>query len=313
MPVCAVAQTGLAYDSALSSADSLSIFRILDSLITALDEEGTNAQLVLRTGYNSNDAGQGSAFQLNQYGLSLGASYYHPSGLFADVAGYYSNTYEPQYYLTMLTGGYSYSGTKKFSFNLEYRKSFYHFDPEDFSPFPRLPTSFITNFSSGVYSNNLMSTVYFEHKVINIRVDYSFLFDWDMAPIHRMAPTASINFEKRGWLKTQKVSVFPSLSWLYGNGAVPTYQPLFDNRLEALFRIRNGLPLFEQVDAYKWGHLNLAVSIPVSVAWKKWSVMASYTYNWPKALPGETYILESGGYITCSLLHYIDLKRKRKS
>jgi hypothetical protein len=312
-PVCALAQTGFAYDSTMTQADSLSVFRLIDSLITALDEEPPGAQVVFRTGYNSNDTGQGSAFQLNQYGLSLGASYYHPTGFFADVAGYYSNTYEPQYYLTMATAGYTYSGTKKFSFNVEYRKSFYHFDPEDFSPFPRLPTSFISNFSSGVYSNNLTGTIYFEHKTINMRMDYSFLFDGSATPIQRIAPTASINWERRGWLKTDKISVFPSLSWVYGSGLVPTYEPLYKTRLEALFRTRNGLPLFEQVNATRWGTLNLALSLPISIAWKKWSVMGSYTYNWPQTLPGETYLLDDGGYITVSVLRYITLKRKRNS
>lgn len=290
----------------------MSIFRLLDSLITTIDDEET-AQVVIRMGYNSNDTGQGSAFQLSQYGLSLGAAYYHPSGFFGDVSGYFSNTSEPTYYLTMVSGGYTYSKAKKVSINLEYRRSFYHFDTEAYSPFPRLPTSFITNFSSGVFSNNFTSTFYFEHKAINLRVDYSFLFDWNIAPAHRVAPTASVNWEKRGCAKTEKIAVFPSISWLYGSGIVPSYEPLFDNRLQALFRIRNGLPLFEQVDQVKWGTMNLAISVPVIITWKKWSIMASYTYNWPKTLPGESYILPDGGYVMGSLMRYINLKPKRKS
>lgn len=183
----------------------------------------------------------------------------------------------------------------------------------DLSPFPRIPSTFISNFSSGIYTNSLAVTCYFEHKLINLRADYTLMMEPGAILSTRISPTASLNLEKRGWLKTQKVAVFPSIAWLYGSEVIPTYVRLYNTRLEALYRIKNGLPLFGQVDERQWGSLNISVSLPISVSWKNWAIMASYTYNWPGALPNSIYQLENGGYFACSATRYINFKNRRKS
>ena len=276
------------------------------------DVEETN-QLAIRAGYNSNINGYSNTAGLSEYGLSTGISFYHKSGLFADVNGYYSNELDPSYYQTMASIGYMSPPVKNFSFLAEYRKSFYHFDTgqsvdaPDYVYTARSLATFLSNYSSAIYSNALTGTVYFEYKFINLRFDYTLLVEADYKPAHRFSPTASLNFEKRKWLKTKKISILPSVSWLYGGSPYQYYDylKLYRTRLEALYRINNGLPLFKLTEktATDWASLNWSFTLPIYVSWKRTGASLSYTY----ALP------ESGGYFTFGLVRYIDLKNCRKN
>jgi len=298
-------------DSLLTRSDSLSIFMLLDSLMSSMENTPPTSQLAFRLGYNSNINATGSSFEFGQYGLSLGSTFYHKTGLYTDVSAYWSNENTPAYYLTTWSAGYINSQLRKWSFMIEFRKSFYRIDDEFVSPFPRITYNYIDNYSTGLYTNKLTSTVYFEHKIINLRFDYILLVESGTA--HRFMPALSLNFEKRYWKGIDKISFFPTASWLYGIGPVPEYISLFRTRLQALYRIKNGLPLYKQIDSQKSGTLNYALTAPVSVSWKNWSIMASYTYNFPKTLPGETFIVSNGGYFTLSVVRYVDLKGKRKT
>lgn len=310
---CACLAQGSVVSDTLSSIDSLSIFRLLDSLMQNLDDLEETNQLALRAGYNSNINGYSNTAGLSQYGLSAGASFYHKSGLFADVTGYYSTEYEPHYYQTMASIGYMNSSLKKFSFLAEYRKSFYSFDVQQPASTPdyifrvRGLANFSNNYSSVAYSNAFTSTVYFEHKLINLRLDYTLLAEGGYMPSHRVMPTASLNLEKKKWLKTQRIRVFPSVSWLYGGSPFDTYQfeKLYKTRIEALLRVRNGLPLFKvkKRTDLKWETLNWSFSLPISVSWKHTLASISYTHNLP----------ENGGYFTCSLIRTIDFRNRRKN
>jgi hypothetical protein len=308
-----LAQGNTALDTALTAVDSLSIFKLLDSLMQGLDEFEAPNQLAIRTGYNSNINGYSNTAGLSEYGLSTGVSFYHKSGAFADVSGYFSNEFDPFYYQTMATIGYMSPPVRKFSFLAEYRKSFYHFDTGQSADAPdylytaRSLATFLNNYLAAIYSNAFSGTVYFEHKLLNLRLDYTLLAETGFKPAHRFLPTASLNFEKRKWLKTKKISILPSVSWLYGGSPYQYYDylRLYRTRLEALYRINNGLPLFklEKKTATDWATLNWSFSLPVYVSWKRTAASISYTY----ALP------ENGGYFTTSLVRYIDLKNRRKN
>jgi hypothetical protein len=304
---------GIRADDTPPPLDSLGIFQLLDSLMQ-LEEwvDEPLSRLAIRTGYNSNINATGSPFELGQYGISVGSTFYHKSGLFADASAYFSNQNTPDWYLTTGSLGYTFS-LPKWSFVAEYRKSFYRINDDFISPFPRVTYNYIDGYSLGIHTNNLTGTFYFEHKKLNLRFDYSLLLESGELPAHRFWPTLSFNFTKRKWLKTEKVSFYPSVSWLYGIGPVQEYRKLYRTRLEALYRIRNGLPLLQQVENQQSGTQNIALTVPIAVFWKRWGAMASYTYNFPKTLPGETYVVENGGYFTCSVVRYIDIKNRRKS
>lgn len=315
LPCACLAQGSAASDTTLTSMDSLSIFRLLDSLMQNLDEVEPNNQLAIRAGYNSNFNGYANTTGLNQYGLSTGLTFYHKSGLFADVTGYASNQFDPYYYQTMASVGYMNSSLKKFSFQAEYRKSLYHFDTgqsadqypdEAYVKTVRGLATFTTNYASAIYSNALTGTLYFEHKILNLRLDYTLYGEKGFKPANRFAPTVSINLEKRKWLKTQRIAIIPSVSWLYGSYSYLyyDYERLFKTRLEALIRIQKNLPLFKVVKktTTDWQTLNWSFSLPVYVSWKRFSTSLAYTFVMP----------DNGGYFMCSVARYIDFKNRTK-
>src|SRR5262249_27230491 len=90
-------------DSILNSPDSMSILSLIDNLL--LTPEPPGSQLAVRVGYNNNIVGNGSS-AVNQFGITSGLSYYHKSGAYLDVAGYYTSEYKPSYYLTVASVGY---------------------------------------------------------------------------------------------------------------------------------------------------------------------------------------------------------------
>src|SRR5690349_516475 len=76
----------------LTSQDTLSIVDLIDSLLT-LDDE-LKSQLAVRVGYNSNVLEAGRTLGIENFGLSPAISYYHKSGLYADLTGYWSKDFD---------------------------------------------------------------------------------------------------------------------------------------------------------------------------------------------------------------------------
>src|SRR6187549_1691724 len=66
-----------------STDDSLSIFMLIDSLLAM--EAATGSQIAIRTSYNSNVLLAGRTLGIQNFGLAPGVSYYHKTGLYADV------------------------------------------------------------------------------------------------------------------------------------------------------------------------------------------------------------------------------------
>src|SRR5688500_15690403 len=91
-------------DTDLSLQDSLSIFHLIDSLLQQGDFEAS--QLAVRLSYNSNVMSTGRTLGIDNFGLSPGVSYYHKSGLYADLSGFWSKNFDPAYYLTVTSLGY---------------------------------------------------------------------------------------------------------------------------------------------------------------------------------------------------------------
>jgi hypothetical protein len=54
--------------------------------------------------------------------------------------------------------------------------------------------------------------------------------------------------------------------------------------------------------------MNYSVSFPLSLSIKNWSFLVNYSYNFPQALPGEQISLANSGYITASIVRYVNFK-----
>src|SRR5690349_16885518 len=120
-------------DDALSFEDSLSIFSTIDSLLQMGDLNAS--QLAVRLSYNSNVMSAGRTLGIQNFGLAPGISYYHKSGLYADVSGYWSQDFEPTYYLTITSLGYMHSFSKYFSIMGGYDHYFYNFGEDTYIPY----------------------------------------------------------------------------------------------------------------------------------------------------------------------------------
>lgn len=277
-------------DSILNSADSLSILDLIDGVLLAAEPPGS--QLAIRAGYNNNIVGNG-ATSVTQFGLNTGVSYYDKSGAYLDVSGYYSNEYEPSYYLTVGAVGYLTSINKYWSFLAEYDHYFYtpakSEEEEIYTP----------------YTNNLYLSNYFKVSKFVFRFDYNFYFGELLA--HRFAPAAGLNLTKKNWLNIDRITFMPTAGLWYGSDTIQEYVANYSNRLERLQLLAQRKPLFSLQDRTVWGIMNYTISLPLSVTYKNWSLMVSYNFNFQKGLPGESIENYRSSYAGLSVVRYFDL------
>lgn len=277
-----------------TAEDSLAIFDLIDSLLSAdpsiLGASLDQSQLAVRLGYNSNITSDNRTFNISQYGLAPGVSYYHKSGAYADVTTYWSNEFYPSFYLTVPSVGYLGTFTKHYSVLAEYSHFFYN-QPSD-------------SIVSVPYTNSIGASNYFEFKPVMLRLDYYLYFG--ERTNHRLMPSAGLNLVKRNWLGFDRVMFFPAISVMFGSEQVTTYG-VYDNLLLRILWNRTHarkVPLYYEETNTEFGVMNYAFTLPISFTKKEWSFLISYAYNIPKALPGETLSLESTGYLSFSITRY---------
>ncbi len=231
-------------DSLLTFSDSLSIFQLIDSLLT-LDELNDYSQLAFRIGYNSNVLWAGRTLGIDQFGLAPGISYYHKSGLFADASFFWSKDFEPNYYLTILSAGYMHTFSRHFSAMASYDRYFYNLEDE------YIP-----------YNNAVTLSPFLEFHPVNIRVDYTYYFG--ERSVHRVMPSVGVTLEKSNLFKIDKVSFMPSVFMLMGNETFseiifPTTRAEW---IAAYIRVRQGLTWYRIETRNVFGIMNYAIMLP---------------------------------------------------
>jgi hypothetical protein len=275
----------------LSFSDSLTVFRLIDSLMNLESVEAS--QLALRVGYNSNVLSAGRTLGIEQFGLAPGISYYHKTGLFADVTTYWSKDYDPNLYLTTISAGYMHIFSQKFSAIASYDHYFYHqLDDDIFVP----------------YTNAVTVSPNLDLKPFTFRLDYSFYFGDAYA--NRITPGISVNLKKKNFMGFDRVSFYPSFYLLMGDETITEFElvepktarELLDNWEK--YRMRYSIQLTER---NVFGIMNYAFTLPVNFSIKNWLFNLSYTYSIPQALEGEPLTLEESGFISAGLTFYIDL------
>jgi hypothetical protein len=284
----------LAADSMLLANDSGALLSLIDSLINA-PVTPLGSQLTFRIGYNSNVSSTGRTLGIDEFGLAPGIAYYHKSGLYADVSGYWSQQYTPTYYLTIGTLGYMAVPTKVWSVLAEYNR-FQYSSEED-----QLNTP---------YRNSVGVSNFFDVGKLFLRLDYQLFFGDKVG--HRVMPAVGFNFEKRNWARLSRIRVFPSVSVLLGSEKVSEEIPYSNDLREVLIRVRNGLPLYYTETSQKYGVMNYAFNFPVSVTLRNWTFMANYSYNIPKQLPGEIFDLNNSGFLSATVFRQLNFLPTRK-
>jgi len=282
------------------SADSLSLFQLIDSLlaITPLKESGS--LITTRVGYSSNIMATSRLAGLSQFGITPGVSYFHKSGLYIDVSGYYSQEYKPSFYLTIGSLGYL-KTYKKWTLMTEYSR--YMYTPSDSSYTP--------------YKNNFGLTNYFNIKPFIFRLDYLFYFGDKSA--HRITPSVAINLVKSNWKGIRKIQFYPTFSLMTGledvQTIINTYQLYTKDPALISYRIKHNLPLYylnsDIQTKSQFGVMNYTITLPLNISWKNWSFLASYVYNFTHALPGET-VGSNSGYFSFGITRYFQFSHQGK-
>ena len=320
-------------DSLFENESIPDLFKLADSIL-ALDSAHIST-LNVRLGYVSRVVTSGRTFGFNQFGAVPGITYYHSTGFYGGVSGYWSSEFEPQYYLTDFTLGFNKTFFSKLNLNLSH----------DFLEYnDTLP--------SHSFSSTGSVALYYQHKLGDIGVDYAFLYGNETA--HRFTGTINgkLRFRTSGFVNS--VTVLPTFSVQYGNANVlyvrqprtavaELYQIIKENNYPSLTRrqylrltylletdriaaarlllryheytpaqidkLLNEYYAGEYREDNTFGLMNYAFSLPVMLNHGRWTLTLNYTYNIPVALPGELYEYESNGYFSASLswlIHWVE-------
>lgn len=274
-------------DSIFSYSDSLSIFNMIDSLLNSQPDVGSS--MVLRAGFNSNIVAAGRSIGVSQYGATVGGSYYHKSGLFADVSMYWSEAYHPSLYLTTLSAGYLKTFLKNYTTMISYDRLIYN--------------NTDINVENPL-TNMLGVSNFVDIKPVTLRLDYSFYFGQKTA--HRITPGVSISLRKYKFLGLDRIAFTPTYQMLFGNATITSIQLAQRNSV----LLGRKLPIIQQTDSNEFGLMNHALSLPLRITKKNWSFTFSYSYNWPVALPKEESILPQNSYSSITLSKMINFKAR---
>ena len=179
--------------------DSLSIFNLIESVMAL--EVQSSSELNLHAGFTSSVTSAGRDYDINQQGVAPGVSYYHKSGIYADLSGYWNSDFEPNYNPTVFSLGYLTTLNEKWSYSLDYER--WIFNPKDTSDNP--------------LQNSIGASLNYEF-VVDIGLDYSILFGNETA--HRLIGTLGKSIDLGKWWLFDDIRLYPNANILLGNSKI---------------------------------------------------------------------------------------------
>ncbi len=306
----ALAQEKNAEFQTLEELDSLTILDLIDSLMSMT---APKSEISVRVGYLNQVSIAGRDLGIKQKGFNAGANYFHKSGFWGGITGFWFSEFNPTYTLTDVSIGYMGLASKKFSYMATYSHTFYNAS------------------ELATLENTLGVTGVFDFKYIAPYIDYSFYFGKETA--HRITPGITFDISKKNILMFDEISFRPSASVIFGNQNVTNTIYVFSDseQLQILLSRRaylNNLPnptpreqkriieltkkIQEFVDKEEssknvFGLMNYGFSFPLSFRKGNFNFSATYTYNIPVALSGESFDLSPNDYISFSLSYKFKL------
>ncbi len=277
-------------DSIFNTTDTLLAVDLIDDFLNPKILKDTS-KLLIRVGYNSNISAINQTLGIKQLGVSPGIAYYHSSGLYADISSYWSKQFLPPVYLTVFSAGYMKVISPNYLFNLEYSYFLYPQNGQDSPP---------------SYTHSFSLANQFDFKPIQFKLDYYYYFGTQSA--HRVLPSIGLTLEKKNWKRIQRASFQPSFGVMIGTESTQNFVPLQLTPQQVLDRIKNGQSLYKTETITVFGLMNYSFNFPLNVRFSKWTFLLSYTYNIPKSLPDEELSLTNTGYLSASVVRYINLK-----
>ena len=180
--------------------DFLSIFSLIESVLAT--EAAPGSELLLHLGFTSSVTSAGRDYDLDQRGIAPGVAFYHKSGLFSDITGYWNSDIEPNYNPTVWSSGYLGDLGPRWSYSFDYERWF--FNPKDSAANP--------------LKNSFGASINYDLKIVNLGIDYSFLFGDESA--HRILGSLGKTVDLGKWWIFDRISLYPSAIILFGNNNI---------------------------------------------------------------------------------------------
>jgi hypothetical protein len=286
----------LLLDMSVEDLDTLAIFQLIDSLIEL--ESIRSSQFSLHFGYTSEVSNAGRTFDIRQYGFNPGISYFHKSGLYADVTGFWNSDLDPHYDLTLVSLGYIGFLSPKLSYSLSYDHSFFTKTESDLD----LAEWVIDLLLPPILNNSLSTGLVLDFGTIETGVDYSWLFNKESA--HRAQWRLNGDFKKYGWIGMDRISVRPAFEVLFGNADVVNVTFSREALIQQRFPWR--------VDSNnEFGLMNYRFRLPVGVTKTPFQLIVEYNYNFPVSLPGEEFDYPNNSFFSIDLYYNFSIGSKK--
>jgi hypothetical protein len=300
-PGLAQSETSTTTDSVLldlvdEDLDTLGLFQLLDSLIEL--ESLRSSQFSLHLGYISEVSNAGRTLDIRQYGFNPGISYFHKSGLFGDVTGYWNSDLDPHYDLTVVSLGYIGLLSPKISYTFSYDHSFFTDREHDLD----LPDWAVDLLLPPILNNSFSTGLDLDFGGIETGVDYSWLFNKESA--HRLYWRLTGDLKKYNWLGLNRVSLRPAFELLFGNADIISVtfsrEALIQKRFPYLINNEN-----------EFGLMNYRFRLPLGLTKRPFHFIVEYNYNIPVQLPGEDFEYPNNSFFSIDLYYNFAIGTKK--
>lgn len=249
-----------------------------EQLVSLLSGKTRYQFLYLRTSFENQSYFSGRDIGIDQYNYSAQAGYFHSAGFNAGVGTIWYSQFDPKLYATSLSVGYTGKLDKKgdLRFRTSYNRYFY---------------SKVDSIESHAFYNAFSLGSTLDKGFIGTRLDAALLTGNETAGQFKWDLYGDITLIKLGTF--DRIRFEPEVSFFFGKEIVAYYQlgGLSQNQEYVL------------VEDSKFGLLNTAVRIPVTVNFKGFDLEFGYNINFPNSmltgekLPMTTYFNLSLGYM----------------
>jgi hypothetical protein len=158
------------------------------------------SELSIRLSFLNRALSYGRDFGINQSALTASATYFHKTGLFTALTGYWYSECDPKYSLTLLSLGYNGDLTDNLTYSVSYDRYFF-------------------NGSTGLISNGLNAFANYDFGYFNISASYGYLFGQEKAHNASLNLAGFWKIKEVGFI--DKITFTPNVSALFGTESVP--------------------------------------------------------------------------------------------
>jgi hypothetical protein len=235
---------------------------------------------------------------VKQYGFNPGISYFHKSGFYGDITGYWNSDLDPHYDLTVASLGYIGFLSPKLSYSFSYDHSFFTNTDIDLD----YPDWVLDLLLPPILNNSLSGGMDLDFGMLETGADYTWLFNEESA--HRARWRLTADFKKYGWIGLDRVSLRPGFEMMFGNADIIS----FTFSREAFVQKR--FPYFITKDN-EFGLMNYRFRFPLSLSKDPVRLSFEYNYNIPVSLPGEDFEYPNNSFFSIDLYYNFAIGRKK--